>query len=165
MHRPSASVHSLFFHSAMSAKLSKEFAPGRHAELPVDAGNLVRDRPTGPTPFMRNRRDPFPVQQSCSHVMLGGTENRQRRRCRCLARDREITTTPYVVEQFERHGLEPRERGGVCDPESSSPAHAVSSTKRRTSSIPCREPRCCAVARSMSVEKRVRAYPSSRRGR
>src|SRR5882762_8944423 len=40
----------------------------------------------------------------------------------------------------------------------SSRARAPSSTKRRTSSIPCQEPRCCAGARSMSVEKRVRAY-------
>src|SRR5689334_19246600 len=40
----------------------------------------------------------------------------------------------------------------------SSRAHAANSTKRRTSSIPCPGRRCYAVARSMSVEKRVRAY-------
>src|SRR3954468_14615419 len=40
----------------------------------------------------------------------------------------------------------------------SSRARVASSTKRSTSWTSCREPQCCAVARSMSVEKRVRAY-------
>src|SRR5258708_33550445 len=48
--------------------------------------------------------------------------------------------------------------GTFASAPTSARAHAASSTKKRTSSIPCREPRCCAGARSMSVEKRVRAY-------
>jgi hypothetical protein len=48
--------------------------------------------------------------------------------------------------------------GKLASRRTSSRAHAASSTKRRTSSMPCQEPRCCAVARSMSVEKRLRAY-------
>src|SRR5258708_1281226 len=47
--------------------------------------------------------------------------------------------------------------GTFASPPTSSRAHAASSTKKRTSSIPCREPRCWGGARSMSVEKRVRA--------
>src|SRR5215475_1520780 len=38
------------------------------------------------------------------------------------------------------------------------PARAANLTRRRTSSTPCRERRCCMDARSMSVERRVRAY-------
>src|ERR1041384_5896681 len=48
--------------------------------------------------------------------------------------------------------------GKLESPRTSSLAHAANSTKRRTRSTRCHEPQCCAGTRSMSVEKRVRAY-------
>src|SRR5262245_13299444 len=48
--------------------------------------------------------------------------------------------------------------GKLVSRRTSSLARVASSTKRRTSSIPCQGRRHCAGARSMSVDKRVRAY-------